>query len=91
MTFDAALQMIRRGGYDGIGIVLDRSFGLVGYDADVCINGGTISETARKHIAARNSYTEISLSGSGLHVLARGELPPGRRKRDGGSGAFQER
>jgi len=83
MTFDAALLMMGRGGYDGIGIVLDRSFGLVGYDADACINDGIISDTARNHIAVLNSYTETSVSGTGIHVLVRGELPPGRRMRDG--------
>jgi len=80
MTFYDALLMKGCGGYDGIGIVLDRSFGLVGYDADACIKGGAISESARKHIAVLSSYTETSSSGTGIHVLVRGELPPGRPK-----------
>src|SRR5215470_19213663 len=34
MMFEAALRMIRRGEYDGLGFVIDRRSGIVGYDAD---------------------------------------------------------
>jgi putative DNA primase/helicase len=83
MTFRAAVTMLRRGDYDGLGIVIDRRFGIVGYDADSCIANGTISETAREHIATLNTYTEESLSGAGIHCLAYGTLPALGRKSDG--------
>jgi len=83
MPFETALQMMRRGGYDGVGIALDKRFGLVGYDADSCIVDGALSEEARQHVATLNSYTEVSLSGTGIHVLARGDLPREGRKRNG--------
>ena len=82
MTFESARSMLRRGDYDGIGIVIDRRLGIVGYDADACISNGTISATAREHIAALNTYTEESLSGTGIHCLAYGTLPPKGRKSD---------
>jgi putative DNA primase/helicase len=70
MTFEAAETMRRRGTYDGLGIVIDHRFGIVGYDADSCISDGAISSIAREHIAALNTDTEVSLSGAGLHCLA---------------------
>jgi putative DNA primase/helicase len=83
MTFEDAYTMLCRGKYDGLGVVLDRQFGIVGYDADSCISNGTISGTARQHIATLNSYTEESLSGTGVHCLAYGTLPPQGRKSNG--------
>ena len=83
MTFEGARTMLRRGDYDGIGIVIDRRFGIVGYDADECIADGAISATAREHIAILNTYSEQSFSGTGIHCLAYGTLPPEGRKREG--------
>jgi putative DNA primase/helicase len=83
MTFEAACEMLRSGSYDGIGIVIDRSFGIVGYDADSCVSDGVISDRARDHVAVLNTYSEISVSGTGLHCLAYGALPPAGRKKDG--------
>src|SRR5450755_1131346 len=83
MTFEDALTMLRRGQYDGLGIVIDRRFRIVGYDADSCISTGTISETAREHSATLSTYTEESLSGTGIHCLAYGTLPPKGRKSTG--------
>jgi len=83
MTFDTAWTMLRRGGYDGLGIVLDRRLGIVGYDADSCISNGAISEAARQHIGILNTYTEESLSGTGIHCLAYGTLPAKGRRSDG--------
>ena len=82
MTFQAAYTMLARGRFDGLGIVIDSRFGIVGYDADSCISNGTISVTAREHIATLNSYTEESFSGTGLHCLAYGALRPKGRKSD---------
>ena len=83
MTFDDAYTMLRRGCYDGLGIVLDQRFGIVGYDADSCISHGKISETALRHITTLNSYAEESYSGTGCHCLAYGTLPPYGRKGEG--------
>jgi hypothetical protein len=82
MTFEAAIRMMCRGGYDGIGIVLDERFGLVGYDADSCVVDGIVAESVRRDVAMFDSYTEISFSGTGIHVLARGQLPTSGRKSD---------
>ncbi|MFL5735050.1 MAG: AAA family ATPase, partial [Chloroflexia bacterium] len=42
---------------------------------------GEIEEWARIIVEAVDSYTEVSPSGTGLHIFVRGVLPPGDRKR----------
>lgn len=70
------------GQYDGLGIML--SDGLCGVDLDHCRNAETddIEVWAWDAVAELDSYTEISPSGTGLHVLLFAEeLPPGRRRK----------
>jgi hypothetical protein len=54
----------------------------VGIDLDKCRNAATgqVEEWARAVIRELNSYTEVSPSGTGVHILVRGELPPGRNR-----------
>lgn len=79
-AFSAALAAVRAGQADGAGIVLGA--GLVGVDLDHCRDRatGALTERARAIIHALDSYTEVSPSGTGLHTLARGVLPSGRRR-----------
>lgn len=63
--------------YDGIGIVCSKEFRIVFIDIDHCINEeGEMSETALE-ITERLSkqYIELSQSGTGVHILALGEIP----------------
>jgi primase-polymerase (primpol)-like protein len=68
---------------DGIGYVLTLEDRLVGIDLDHCIDPETgVIATWAMDIALRiDSYTEISPSGAGLRIWARGVLPPGRRRK----------
>jgi hypothetical protein len=53
-------------------------------DLDGCIDAdGTISAEATRLIAALDSYTERSVSGTGIHILVRG-LPPEDARRPAG-------
>ena len=66
---------------DGIGFQLGSPY--TGIDLDGCPRPktGDIEPWAQKIIASLNSYTEVSPSGAGIHILAKGTLPPlGRRK-----------
>lgn len=65
--------------YDGIGFMFSES-PFVGVDLDHCIENGVISEFAQRIIKELNSYTEYSPSGTGLHIICRGSLPPGGNK-----------
>lgn len=42
---------------------------------------GEVERWASEVVKELGSYTELSLSGTGLRIIAHGELPPGRRKR----------
>ena len=56
--------------------------GYAGVDLDACRDPETGAMTAEAHamILALSSYTEISPSGTGVHILLRGRLLPGRRR-----------
>lgn len=65
----------------GVGFVFTKSAGVVGVDLDDCFGERGIAPDAREIVRRLDSYTEISVSGRGLHVFVRGILPwPGRRK-----------
>ena len=66
---------------DGVGIVLGE--GLVGVDLDGDCRDpqtGMLTDDAQRIVAELGSYTEVSPSGTGVHILLRGTLPPGRRR-----------
>src|SRR5262249_52560801 len=67
----------------GLGFVFAQTAGIVGVDLDKCRdpNTGVVAPWAMDIVTALNSYTEVSPSGTGLHLFVRGELPPGRRKK----------
>jgi hypothetical protein len=68
------------GKFDGIGFVFTDADGLVGLDLDDCLQDGEPSADARQIISRFGSYAEISPSGNGVKLIARGKLPePGRR------------
>jgi hypothetical protein len=81
MSFNIALQLYQSGEYDGIGIALGQ--GLVGVDWDDCCAGNDWDQDVLRQVHQLNTYTELSVSGCGLHALALGVLPSGRRKREG--------
>ena len=84
-TFDDTLQALRRDHYDGIGFVFSASDPYAGVDFDDCRDParGTVADWAQGYITRLSSYTEVSPSGAGFHIIVRGKLPPqGRKKGD---------
>lgn len=81
--FQTALQALRSnpGRYSGLGFELNNN-GIVGIDLDHVIDpeSGEVSPAALKIVEAMNSYTEISPSGTGLHIFVYGNLPGDRCK-----------
>jgi len=67
----------------GIGFVFQKNGGIVGIDLDKCrdVATGAIAPWADAIVNSLTSYTEISPSGTGLHIFVRGMLPNGKRKR----------
>src|SRR5262249_42185821 len=58
-----------------------------GVDLDHCRDSdtGAIDDWAQECIATLNSYTQVSVSGTGIHIIVEATLPPGRRQ----SGNYQ--
>jgi putative DNA primase/helicase len=78
--FETCLAAVERGEYDGIGFELAPPY--VGVDLDKCRNPetGVLEDWAADIIAHLDSYTEISPSLTGVHILVKGTLPEGGRR-----------
>ncbi len=73
-SFDLAMTHLARGQYQGVGFAFLPGDGLIGIDIDGAIDDdGVISERAAAIIAACGSYTELSPSGHGVHIIVAGE------------------
>ena len=80
--FFQAKNVCKKRSLDGIGFVFDKDNDILGIDIDHCRNpfNGKIESWAMDIVKAINSYTEISISGKGLHIYVKGKIPPGRRR-----------
>lgn len=74
-SFDKACAAMSSGGYDGLGFVFTTNDPFVGIDFDHCIENGKLNQWVENQVSALNGYTEISPSGTGIHVICRGSLP----------------
>lgn len=82
-SFEAALDFARNDDAAGLGFVFSDDDPIVGIDLDDCRDPetGDLDPTAADIVDRLDSYTEISPSGTGLHVLVEGTLPDGRNRR----------
>jgi hypothetical protein len=81
--YQEALRACKEQGYGGIGFVFTPEDNLCGVDLDGCLNPetGEVEGWAQEIIDELDSYTEISPSGTGVHILVIGELPEGRNRK----------
>jgi primase-polymerase (primpol)-like protein len=81
--YQEALRACKEHGYCGIGFVFTPEDDLCGVDLDGCLDPqtGEIERWAQEVIDELNSYTEISPSGTGVHILLRARLPEGRNRK----------
>jgi hypothetical protein len=81
-TFAEAIAAYQRGGFDGIGFVFSEADLYAGIDLDKCRDPdtGRLEPRASEIIRRLDSYTEVSPSGTGVHIIVRGSLPAGGRK-----------
>jgi hypothetical protein len=82
--YATCIRALDNGGhFDGIGFEFSKELGITGIDFDDCLDPAT-GEIIDPHIAQwvsrLNSYTEISHSGNGLHILVKGNLPGSRNR-----------
>jgi primase-polymerase (primpol)-like protein len=79
-SYDEAIKALEKGNYEGLGFVFTDS-PFAGVDLDHVLNGDELDTEAAEIVAVLNSYTERSPGGDGLHVLVKGTLPEGRRRK----------
>lgn len=82
--FATAVKAHARGDFDGVGFVFTES-PFVGIDLDKCRQSDVqdvyrLAAWAQWIVDRVDSYAEISPSGSGVHIIVAGTLPPGRRR-----------
>lgn len=90
---EQALDVVRRHGPTvGLGLVLTSADPFTAVDLDGCLDPdtGELSARAAEIVTLLDSYTEISPSGTGLHILVRGK-PPVDRQRTAGIEIYFER
>ena len=82
--FEEALEAIENGIYEYAGFVFDDD-GYIGIDIDHAFDeDGLLSDEAVEAINACGSYTELSKSGKGLHIICKGTIPfKGKNNREG--------
>lgn len=75
--FETALASVQAGEVDGLGFALGD--GWAGVDIDNAIVGSDLQYDAQKILNDFGSYSEISPSGTGAHILVHGVVPEGKR------------
>lgn len=70
-SFEKACAALERYKLGGLGFVFLKEDNYCGIDIDHCVENGSINETARKIIETCNSYTEYSLSKTGIHIIVK--------------------
>jgi putative DNA primase/helicase len=85
-SFADAYAAAQKWSITGIGFVFSESDPYAGVDIDNCRNPetGQVADWAWRIIRALDSYTEVSPSGTGVHIILRGNLPT----RQGNQAAF---
>ena len=73
-SFDEAVEAVEKGWYDYIGFVFNDN-GIVGIDLDDAIAFGIANPIATEIGHLCSSYTEVSKSGTGIHIFVKGDIP----------------
>ena len=82
-TFEETLQAYEHDEYAGLGFVFDSADPYTGIDLDRCVDPATgkIAGWAMEIVRYFESYTELSATGTGIHIIVKGEVP--NRRKDG--------
>jgi putative DNA primase/helicase len=79
-TFDKAIDVLED--YDGVGFVFCSMDPYTGIDLDHCRDPqtGEIEPWAQRIVEALASYSEVSPSGKGCHIIVKGKVPKNGRR-----------
>lgn len=81
LSIDAAWMLYERGGFDGVGYVFGPDDPYCGIDLDGKDTDGLPREKQLAIATRFNSYTERSPGNAGLHIIVKGKLPAGGKKK----------
>jgi putative DNA primase/helicase len=82
-SFEEANEALGSGqNYSGLGFVFSSGDPFAGIDLDGCVNPqtGEVAAWAMEIVRYFDSYTELSVTGTGIHVIVKGLEVPNRRK-----------
>lgn len=86
-SFEEAVAAVGRWRCDGVGFVFGPDRAFTGLDLDHVIEGGALDPAYRWVVEEAGTYTEVSPSGDGLHLIFRGAKPDwAQRSRKGQPG-----
>lgn len=75
--FETAKKGMEKYKFDGLGFMFAN--GYFGVDLDKCIDKVDFVD---EFVDTLKSYNEISMSGKGIHIICKGELPTGQRRKN---------
>ena len=75
--FETAIAAVQAGYCDGLGFALGD--GWAGVDIDNALGERGLNPEANATVRQFASYAELSVSGTGVHILVHGEVPEGKR------------
>ncbi len=79
-TFEEAVNACKVFGFDGVGFMFRKGGGYFGVDLDHCQENKAFCD---EFVNGLQSYNEYSRSGTGLHIICKGVLPEGSRRKGG--------
>lgn len=90
-TFEDATKAHEQHGFNGIGFVFSKDDPYCGVDLDKCRNPqtGVMDPWAQAFVDQLGSYSEVSQSGTGVHVIIEGITPGTRHKKKHETGVFE--
>lgn len=77
-TFEQAVKACETFGFDGLGFMFAPPY--FGIDLDHCLDN---LDFVDEFVETLQSYTEVSRSGNGIHIICKGKLPDGSRRKGG--------
>lgn len=76
--FLTACNAVEKYGFNGVGFMFDNTHPYFGVDLDKCLDNADFIE---EFVETLQSYTEFSRSNNGIHIICKGTLPQGNRRR----------
>ena len=74
--YQTACEAVKKYHFDGVGFMFAPPY--FGVDLDKCLDD---TDFVDEFVEGLRSYNEISKSGSGIHIICKGKLPEGNRRR----------